>query len=261
MGNDISRGPSDSPDFQKLLWAYLERYRYSALGELLKGVVHNLNGSLQILSMQMEMLQRMLAGKEDKIQDQMGKCIDQMDKFKMMLDLLVKKGVRDEQDAPEPIHVNEVLQEELALLHHNLFFKHHVRVRKNFASPLPLLKGHYPDLSQAMANVIRNALEAMENSETKELFVETEKGDGAVVVRIEDTGGGIPESVAAHLFEPFFTTKGGRHQGLGLYVAREILKPYGASFQHLSRKGRTVWEITLPLKTRTPAVVAAPRSP
>ncbi len=238
------------PDFQKLLWAYLERYRYSALGELLKGVVHNLNGSLQILSMQMELLQRMLPREEDPLQEQMEKCLGQIEKFKMMLDLLIQKGVRDEQDAPEPIHLNEVLQEELSLLHHNLFFKHQVRMQKNLSPRLPLLKGMYTDFSQALANLIQNSLEAMENSDPKELSVATEAKGDRILVRIQDSGCGIPEEIQSHLFQPFFSTKGGKHQGIGLYVARELLQPYGASLHYSSRKGETIWEVIFPLQNQ-----------
>ena len=62
---------SDSqPEPQKFLSAFIDRYRCSTLGELLKGVIHNLNGSLQILSMQMELLQRALSHQDAKVQDQ-----------------------------------------------------------------------------------------------------------------------------------------------------------------------------------------------
>ena len=64
-----TEAPSLPPEAQKLLSAFIDRYRYSSLGALLKGVVHNLNGSLQILSMQMELLQRMLSKEESKVQE------------------------------------------------------------------------------------------------------------------------------------------------------------------------------------------------
>ncbi len=59
------------PQAQKLLAAFIDSHRAATLGSLLKGIIHNLNGSLQILSMQMELLQRMLPPEEDKVQEQM----------------------------------------------------------------------------------------------------------------------------------------------------------------------------------------------
>lgn len=232
---------------QKFLSAFIDRYRYSTLGELLKGIVHNLNGSLQVLSMQMELLQRMLVPEGDKIKNQVERCVGQIDKFKGMLDLLAQKGIRDEQDTPQAISLNELLEEELSLLHHNLFFKHQVRVCQDLSPSLPSLEGYYVDYSQALSNLVQNALEAMEESPLKELTVTTKiKGD-RIRVAIQDTGCGIPEEIKPNLFKPFFSSKRGKHQGVGLYVCRELLTPYGASFQYSSQKGKTIFEVSFPI--------------
>ncbi len=53
---------------EKLFSAFLDRYRYSTLGSFVRGIIHNLNGSLQILSMQMELLQGALLKEGDKIE-------------------------------------------------------------------------------------------------------------------------------------------------------------------------------------------------
>ncbi len=239
--------PSLSPDAQKLLAAFINRYHYSNLGVLLKGVIHNLNGSLQILSMQMELLQRMLPQEEPKLQGQMEKCLGQIDKFRGMLDLLIQKGVHDEQDSPQALQLNEILEEELSVLHHNLFFKHQVKVRKELASPLPLLRGHYLELSQGFSNLLQNALEAMESSPQKELTVMTRVQGNLLRVSLKDTGCGIPEEIKPSLFQPFLTSKGGKHPGLGLYITRQLFSPYGATFQVSSRPGETIWEVSFPL--------------
>jgi signal transduction histidine kinase len=237
-----------SPEAQKLLSAFIDRHRYSSLGVLLKGVIHNLNGSLQILSMQMELLQRMLSKEESKVQDQMEKCLGQMDQFREMLDRLIRKGMHDEQDAPQSISLNELLEEELSLLHHNLFFKHQVRLHKDLASPLPLLTGSYGDFSQGLGNLVQNALEAMEGSSYKELTLTTRVQGNQIRLSIKDSGCGIPEELKPRLFQPFLTSKGGKHPGLGLYLARRLLGPHGAVFQVSSREGETIFEVSFPLK-------------
>ena len=239
--------PSLPPEAQKLLSAFIDRYRYSSLGALLKGVIHNLNGSLQILSMQMELLQRMLSKEESKVQEQMEKCLGQMDKFREMLDRLIQKGIHDEQDAPQSISLNELLEEELSLLHHNLFFKHQVRLHKDLASPLPLLTGAYGNFSQGLGNLIQNALEAMEGSSRRELTLMTRVQGNEIRLSVKDSGCGIPEELKPRLFQPFLTSKGGRHPGLGLYLARQLLSPQGAVFEVSSREGETIFEVSFPL--------------
>jgi len=238
------------PQAEKLLSAFIERYRHATLGRLLQGVLHNLNGSLQVLSMQMELLERM-AGRQEggvspEIQGQIAKCLEQLDQFQVTLDVLLQKGVHDDQSEHQMVSLNDLLEEELSILHHNLFFKHHVRIHKAFAASLPLLKGSYPNFSQGLLPLIENAVEAMADSERKELTIVTGLQGNRIQVQIKDTGDGIPEDVQANLFKPFFTTKAGNHPGLGLYVARTLLSPYGASFHCSSGGGETVFEVSFP---------------
>ena len=235
---------------EKLLAAFIERYRHATLGRLLQGVLHNLNGALQILSMQTELLQRMAekeeGGGSPEIRDQIAKCLQQLDQFQVILDVLLQKGSHDDQSENQMISLNDLLEEELAILHHNLFFKHHVRVQKAFGASLPLLKGSYPNFSQGFLPLIENAIEAMADSERKELTVVTGLTQNRIRVQIKDTGCGIPEDVQSNLFRPFFTTKAANHPGLGLYVARALLRPYGASFHYSSGGGETVFEVSFP---------------
>jgi signal transduction histidine kinase len=236
------------PQAQKILAAFIQCQRAAILGSLLRGIIHNLNGSLQILSMQMELLQRMLPRGEDKLQEQMDKCLGQIDRFKGLLEVLIQREIHDEQESPQPILLNDILEEDLSLLHHNLFFKHQVKVHKDLAASLSLLRGSRVHFSQAFMNLIQNSLEAMEGSPRKELILRTRAQGTQVQVIIQDTGCGISDEVKPHLFEPFFTTKGGNRAGLGLFVARMLLAPYGASFGYSSREAETIFEVSFPVK-------------
>ena len=236
---------------EKLFWAFLDRYRYSTLGSFVRGIIHNLNGSLQILSMQMELLQGALLKEGERIgpslNAKMLQCQEQLDKLKAMVEVLMQKGIHDEQEAPQSIHLNALLEEELSLWHHNLFFKHQMKAVKSFSPQLPPLHGRYLDFSQGFSNLIQNAVEAMEDAPIKELLVATSVRDDQVHVTIRDTGCGISEEIKPHLFKPFCTNKGGKHHGLGLFISRELLTPYGASFSFFSRGGETTFSVRFPL--------------
>jgi signal transduction histidine kinase len=231
--------------------AFADQYRYSTLGALVKGIIHNLNGNLHILSIHMELLQKMLLAKGDgldpPIHKRMDVCLGHVDRLKGVIDLLAQKATRDEQDAPELVHLNELLEEEFSLLHHNLFLKHQVKVQKEFVPGIPAIEGIYIELSQGLGNLIQNAIEAMETAQTRELTVATGSEGDRVWLTIRDTGCGIAPEVSPHLFQPFFTTKGGRHNGLGLFIARELLAPYGGSFQYSSTPSGTLFRISFPV--------------
>jgi signal transduction histidine kinase len=240
----------------KLLSAYKDRYRYSSLGFLVKGIIHNFNGHLQIFSTQMELLQGLMAKEKENcgpaIHAKMEKCLEQVEKMKVTIEHLIQKATDDAYGASKVISINELLEEELSLLHHDLFFKHQVEVKKVLSSQLPVMRGSYLDFSEGLLNFVRNAIEAMEGAPRKELTVMTETGERQIRVMVKDTGCGISEKNKPYLFNPFFTTKGGKHYGLGLFMARELLTPYGASFHYTSQDGETVFWISFPLPDARP---------
>jgi two-component system NtrC family sensor kinase len=239
------------PLMEKFVAAYVQRYRHAAIGSLTEGIAHNLNGVLQILSMRTELLQGslMTQGESDipAVHQKVGQCFDQIQKMKTMVEALVQKGIHDDQDGPQRIDLNDLLEEELSLQKHNLFVKHEIVVRKGFASELPPLHGYYIDFSQGLSSLIQNAVEAMEESPQKELTVTTESQGHQINVRIRDTGCGLSEEAQPHLFRPFFTTKGEKHFGLGLFISGKILATYGASFRYHFQNGETTFWVNLPV--------------
>ncbi|MBI3701614.1 MAG: PAS domain S-box protein [Afipia sp.] len=101
-------------------------------------------------------------------------------------------------------------------------------------------------IQQVLFNLMRNAIEAMETTEAKELTVTTRgDADGMVSVEVSDTGTGVSPDAASHMFEPFFTTK---HQGMGvgLSICRTIVESHGGQLTLRPRDGGgTVFEFAL----------------
>lgn len=237
---------------EKLFDALLHHCQLSSLGALVRGIIHNFNGSIQILSMQMELIQGMLAnGKEEKslrLLTKLEQCLGQIDRMKGMIEILSKKGDQRDNLTPQEIYLNELLEEELSFLQHHLFFKHHIKVEKSFHPQLPPLKGIYSHLCEGLLCLIYNSIEAMEASPQKELTLMTRTDDHQLQLSIRDTGCGISEDIRPHLFRPFFTTKGENHFGLGLFISQKLLSPYGASFHFTSRPGETLFTINFPIR-------------
>ncbi len=81
-------------------------------------------------------------------------------------------------------------------------------------------------IQQVLTNLMRNAVEAMNDSPVKDLTVATREDGDRLVVTVTDTGGGIPEEVASRLFQPFVSSKAGG-MGIGLSISRRILLSHG----------------------------------
>jgi len=102
-------------------------------------------------------------------------------------------------------------------------------------------------LHQSILNLIINAYQAMEGKEGS-LIISGNKEDGKVVIRVKDTGKGIPKEYIDKVFDPFFTTKGsGKGTGLGLAIVKQIVEDNGGNIQFESVEGKgTTFTLTFP---------------
>ncbi len=104
-----------------------------------------------------------------------------------------------------------------------------INLVREYEAELPPIRGDHKQLKQMFINLFNNAAEAMpEGGEIRVLTRSAPNRDAypMVVVRIEDTGPGMPEDVKQRLFEPFFTTKESG-TGLGLCIAAGIMTRHG----------------------------------
>jgi two-component system, LuxR family, sensor kinase FixL len=102
-------------------------------------------------------------------------------------------------------------------------------------------------IQQVLVNLLRNALEAMQESARRELFVlATLTADSMVEIMVSDTGHGVPEEFLPGLFEPFMTTK--EHgMGVGLSISKTIIEAHGGRlWVEANPIGGTIFRFTLP---------------
>ncbi len=110
-----------------------------------------------------------------------------------------------------------------------------IEIRKDL-EPVPDAVAGPEEIKQVFFNVIRNAVQAVGEEGTLE--ISSQRKDNKVSVRIRDTGVGIPEENLSKIFDPFFTTKGPEDgEGMGLYIAHQIIKKYAGTISFESRKG------------------------
>ncbi len=139
--------------------------------------------------------------------------------------------------------VKEGIETVLTLYHNQL--KQGVEVSRLYDDipPIPC----YPDeLNQVWTNLIHNALQAMEYKGILE--VQTTQENTSIIVRITDSGKGIPAEVQQHMFEPFYTTKpAGEGSGLGLSIVRSIIDKHEGTITVESETGKTSFIVRLPM--------------
>jgi two-component system NtrC family sensor kinase len=105
------------------------------------------------------------------------------------------------------------------------------------------------ELTQVLLNLMINAKDAMPSGGRLEIVNDADGEFG--IIRIGDTGPGIPLDIRGKIFTPFFTTKGHKGTGLGLSVADSLVRGSGGSIDVESSEGRgTVFTLRIPLAGR-----------
>jgi two-component system sensor kinase FixL len=126
--------------------------------------------------------------------------------------------------------------------------EHDIRVRFQLDPRVDLVLADKVQIQQVLLNLMRNAIEAMNESQQRDLLVATVPVAGDMLeVRVSDTGSGIAEEVAANLFQPFLTTKA-HGMGIGLPISRTIVEAHGGEIAARPNPGGgTVFRFTLPV--------------
>lgn len=154
---------------------------------------------------------------------------------------------RETSDKPTSVSMEDIVDQALTTAQATMEMKA-ITIHKHYAGTTPVLV--LPDqLRQALVNLLSNAAQAMNGHGT--LTLTTAVADKMVTTTIADSGPGISKQHLAKVFDPFFTTKGqGEGSGLGLTVARRLIRKFGGDIRIESHEGQgTICSVTLPINT------------
>ena len=126
------------------------------------------------------------------------------------------------------------------------YLKQGISVVRKF-DEIPNIFCFWDELNQVWTNIIFNAIQAMKSNGTLTLYTSC-TDNNTVLVKIQDSGMGIPPEVLPKIFEPFFTTKiAGEGAGLGLHICKQIIEKHNGFLRVESEPGKTVFSVELPI--------------
>jgi signal transduction histidine kinase len=119
-----------------------------------------------------------------------------------------------------------------------------VHIQVSYPDDLPEISVDAAQIQQALLNIVLNGIQAMGSG--GQLLIEVKADSGALQIRIQDDGPGIPAAHRSQIFDPFFTTKE-RGTGLGMSIAHQLIHGHGGDIRLLDN-GRpgTTFLIKLP---------------
>jgi len=237
-------------NLERLQAHVIQSEKLASLGQIVAGVVHELNNPLTSIIAYAEYLTRKAQGRlpqadaEDdlerlrRIQEAAGRIL------RFSRDLVAY--ARPSNEIPGPVSLHDVVDKALVFCEHEFSG---IAVERELPSALPAIRGVAGSLTQVFVNLFTNAAHAMSGGGRLVLRAEIDLAARAVLLEVADSGRGIEPEHLPLVFEPFFTTKSeGRGTGLGLSIVRGILDALGGTIEVTSVLGEgTVFSLTLPI--------------
>ena len=235
---------------KQLQMQMMHQEKMAAFGLLAAGIAHDIGNPLAAIESQLQ-----LARQQPHRQDETLTVVtNEVTRISRMLRELVDFA-RRRRDTVTLISANQVVEDVVRLLSHDPRART-VTIADRLAPKLPGVRTTEDHLFQVLFNLGLNGLDAMAGGGTLEF--ETCTRGGWVIVRVRDTGCGIPAALHEHLFEPFFTTKAPeRGTGLGLFVSKSIVESMGGelTLEHTDNRG-TAFAVFLPADARAESGVS-----
>jgi two-component system, LuxR family, sensor kinase FixL len=199
------------------------------MGEMASALAHELNQPLSAIANYMKGSRRLLENNTDDRSELLRNALDKAAEQALRAGQIIRR-LRDfvaRGESERRVESVKKLVEEASALALVGAKDQGVRVRFQFDPTADLVLADKVQIQQVLLNLLRNAVEAMESSQKRELVISTElKKDGMITISVVDSGTGIPPEIASQLFQPFVTNK--RHgMGVGLSISRTIVEAHG----------------------------------
>jgi PAS domain S-box len=227
---DLTERQKTEARLQELQAELVHMSRYTALGEMASTLAHEINQPLTAITNYLKGCHRLLAQMEGErialLRDGVGQAAEQALRAGQIIRHLRDFVARGESEQCRE-NLPKLIEEASALALVGAREKG-VRVTFNLDPAATHIFADRIQIQQVLLNLIRNAIEAMQDAPVRELSVSTRalSGGDFVQISVADTGTGLAEEVLNHLFEPFVTTK--QHgMGVGLSICRTIVAAHG----------------------------------
>lgn len=219
--------------------------KLAAVGTLSAGLAHEIRNPLNAANLQLQLLERRvkrIAGEDPKLTEPIGLVQRELGRLSHLVDDFLRFA------RPADLYLRRFDANAMILQVVELHAPEAARAGIELRTVLPQetlrVSGDREKLQQVVINVIRNAIEALEETGGNIVASLGWAEDGMLIVRVSDDGPGIPDDILSRIFEPFFSTKP-MGTGLGMAICHSLVQQHGGAIQIRCEHGTEV-DILLP---------------
>lgn len=209
--------------------------RLSIMGEMTASIAHEINQPLTAIAMYAQASLKLLA-RGDVDRDKLASALDKLNTQTLRAGAIIERiqrFARAEQTQRLTVDVNGLLTE-LSKLAEGDARIHDVEIHLDLEERLPAARVDPIQIQQVALNLIRNAIDAMQEVACRHgncVTIRSRRRGPGVAVEVSDQGTGVADEQANLLFKPFHTTK--KHgMGMGLSICRTIIDEHGGELRH-----------------------------
>ncbi|HSA00461.1 MAG TPA: response regulator, partial [Candidatus Paceibacterota bacterium] len=236
-------------DQSRLEYQLRQAEKYSALGQMISGVAHELNNPLSVINGYLELI---LAHHTlpATTKTALTKVVQESNRATRLIRNFLNFA-REQPGQRRMVDINDYVHRLVELRKFD-FSVGNVQLLQELDPQLPHTLADPDQVQQVLVNLVNNALQAMlETPGPHTLRIQTKRQGKSVAILVEDDGPGVPKELETRIFEPLFTTKEpGIGTGLGLSIAHSIMAEHqGKILYHRSSLGGAGFTVEFPLIT------------
>ena len=216
----------------------IQSKKLAAIGTLTSGIAHEVNNPLNNISLTAEAILEEYdeLSKEEGI-EMLNDIVSEVSRASNVVNNLLDFSRIHGQMTLEPIDIGDVVKATLRLIRNQIMLSG-VQLKTNLTRDRLCINGDSDSIKQVFVNLCLNAIQAMPDGGLLTISIHTDN-DQMIIVKVTDTGTGMPPEVVDKIFDPFFTTKPvGKGTGLGLSVVYGIVNKHEGYIEVNSSAGQ-----------------------
>lgn len=216
------------------------------------GIAHEINNPVCIIKGRASIIRRHLRTLEDPKKEELLRFTESIltttDRVTTIVNTMKRISRKGQNFTQEFVKINllEEMDDATSLASMKLQ-EFDIQLKVDFPQQDILIYAHEGNTSQVILSLISNAIDAIKNKEERWIAISLSQEKNQWLIKVQDSGDGIPLEIKEKIFHPFFTTKPlGEGTGMGLGICRSIITEIGGRLELLKGEENTTFAIALP---------------
>lgn len=225
----------------------IQQNKISALGNMAATIVHELSQPLTAMNSSIGAINAKIDQKDYNGALASANRLEPLNKKMFSIIQLLKTFSYDDKELRTPIYIEEIVNNTLET-YNDLLYEKNIALTIDNKSENCIVNVNPLKMDLVLSNLIKNAIDAMEETTNRCLNIDLKKKNGIACIHITDNGSGMNEINIKQMFSPYFTTKEiGKGLGLGLAICFEIIQEYDGKISANTIDNKTRFSINIPI--------------